>query len=220
MNLRKLVRIERETLEELKAAVADAAEEIASLLSSVSSRQYAVQIIHDRAERLQAELTRIIIDARDEAAGLAYDEIVIEARVLGIDEPEEPEDDPEDDARSSAVAYAFIAAWILALLMAGNRDIKKVSALQEYRLRRIAATEVPQAYNATALRAYEDIAVSQANKRWDATLDRKTCAICREHDGEEVALNEEFSNGDEPGAVHPNCRCVVTLVARAAKKVA
>ena len=213
MNLRKLVKIEKETLEELQQAVSDAAEQVASLLSSTSSRQYAAQVIQDAAERLQDELTIIIVRARDASAALAYDEVRIEARALDIDEPEEPEDDPDDDARGLSVAGAFVAAWMLALLLAGKRDVKRVSALQEYRLRRIAATEVPQSYNAAALRMYENIkAVPSLRKRWDSTLDARVCKYCRNHDGEEVPLDEDFSYGDIPGEIHPNCRCVTTLV--------
>lgn len=49
-------------------------------------------------------------------------------------------------------------------------------------------------------------------KRWDATLDRKTCAVCRSHDGEIVHAAGAFGGDDRPGDVHAFCRCLETLV--------
>lgn len=47
---------------------------------------------------------------------------------------------------------------------------------------------------------------------WNAMLDKRTCADCELHDGEIVPVGESFSSRDIPGYVHPNCRCVETIV--------
>ncbi len=47
-----------------------------------------------------------------------------------------------------------------------------------------------------------------ATKQWIATSD--ACDDCDEVDGEEVALDDDFSVGDDP-PLHPNCRCTMGI---------
>ena len=46
-------------------------------------------------------------------------------------------------------------------------------------------------------------------KRWDALLDRRTCATCSNMDNEVVPMSALSYRGSlVPGYVHPNCRCI------------
>lgn len=111
----------------------------------------------------------------------------------------------------------------------------------DHQLERIATTENAKAYNdqhedaiEDALTGEEELAASIADampeeevaaleesaaaglpkpfKYWDAYLDRKTCGDCSQHNGEMVPVGQEFSGGDQPGFMHPNCRCIETIV--------
>ncbi len=46
-------------------------------------------------------------------------------------------------------------------------------------------------------------------RKWFAALD--SCKVCRGYDDEIIAADDTWPDG-EPGAVHPNCRCMDTLV--------
>lgn len=80
----------------------------------------------------------------------------------------------------------------------------------------IARSEVHSAFNAShqlsAEQAKEDLGVTMV-KRWRSVHDSRTRDDHVSLDGEEVGIEESFSNGsafpDEP-----NCRCVVTYHAR------
>ncbi len=52
-------------------------------------------------------------------------------------------------------------------------------------------------------------------KRWDASIDGRTCKICRDLDGTVLELGDRFDVGREDDArlvppAHPNCRCALT----------
>lgn len=75
-------------------------------------------------------------------------------------------------------------------------------------LYRIAVTENAQAFS--DMRIAADVAEGvRLYRRWDSMLD--ACPACFERDGETVPLGQSFS-GDEPGSVHPHCRCTWELV--------
>lgn len=220
-SLRQLISLESETLDDLRTAVAAQAETAAQMIGMVgTNRQQIVKIIQGIAEDIRDDVTRIIVSARLESAQLAYAQVVIEATLIGTDVPDEPNDDEDNEARAMAVGHSYAAAWLLAALamVVGRKsNIKKISKLQDYRLARIATTEVAESYGQAALRAYALMPRSETVlKRWDATLDMRTCGLCRGHHNETVPLDDDFRDGDEPGAVHPRCRCVPTLVSKAA----
>lgn len=224
MNLRKLIRIEADTLEELRQATAEAAEAAVAYLGvEGTTRAKAVDKLRAISESLQDEVTQIIITARDNAASLAYNEIIIEARNLDIEEPSEADEDTETEGRALAAGFALASAWLLVMLLAGKRNAKKVSRLQDFRLRRLAATEVAQAYGTASQRIYKLLDKFDKRlvmKRWDATLDMKTCRVCRELHGTEVRITESFPGGATPGNEHPHCRCVSTLVSASESQAA
>lgn len=90
--------------------------------------------------------------------------------------------------------------------------VDAATAATQGSLRRIAVTESAEAYGsgrAKVLRAQPRII--RLLRVWDATLDKRTCPICRGADGTIVGARESFPDG-EPGAVHPWCRCTYTLL--------
>lgn len=138
---------------------------------------------------------------------------------------------PDDRSLAEATADSFASAWKSGLVYAVTQAIRKgesptravdlAAERLDGRARRIAATEVPQAYNDAHRReaersgaALNDTATSVALivRRWDAILDVRTCPECRSHDGEVTPLGRAFDGGDEPGTIHPWCRCIDTVI--------
>lgn len=211
---RDLIVLEAETLDELRDAVNQAAVQAAGLLAlKGSSRRELIAIIQQIAEQMQEDLTTILIEKRDRASQLAMQYVQIEAEVEDLDEP----DDEESRARSYAAAAAFVAAWILIALAAKKSNIVRNTKLQDYRLKRIAATEIVDAYAQSAAKLQKQLPVTMT-KRWDATLDRRTCEECAALHGTEISVHDEFPEGDPP--LHPQCRCIVSVVAKEAREAA
>ena len=149
-------------------------------------------------------------------------------------------DHEADAAAADTAATSLAAAWASAVLQTlvpvkegEEHKVEQRSKLAmqhlDSRVKRIGATETAAAYNDqhedAVEDALEDAAVEEEGepkakpkwfgwlfRYWSAILDRKTCAECRAHDGEIVSVGMRFSGGDEPGDVHPFCRCVESLV--------
>lgn len=81
-----------------------------------------------------------------------------------------------------------------------------------YFAERIVRTESVNAYNLTHRRALESIASQDPElcQRWDASVDRRICPVCRELDGKVVEIGSSFPGGLQQPPAHPNCRCAVT----------
>lgn len=78
---------------------------------------------------------------------------------------------------------------------------------------RIVRTEVLNSYNVQADGIIRDLAKNdpELQRRWDATIDRRTCRVCRDLDGETVGIGEPFPGGYKHPPAHPNCRCGLTV---------
>lgn len=76
---------------------------------------------------------------------------------------------------------------------------------------RLIRTESIYAYNTMQLEGIRDLAVYDDTilKRWDSSLDRRGCLVCRELDGEVQKVEDPFSTGVMHPPQHPNCRCTV-----------
>lgn len=76
---------------------------------------------------------------------------------------------------------------------------------------RLIRTESIHAYNTFHNETIEDLAKDDPSmrKRWDSSLDRRGCAVCRALDGEVRKVKEAFSDGSMHPPSHPNCRCTV-----------
>lgn len=79
---------------------------------------------------------------------------------------------------------------------------------------RIATTAATETFSAAA--AERSVVVRlvadeyELLKVWDAQLD--ACPRCWRLDGTIVAADANFPGGEEPGVVHPNCRCWYTIL--------
>jgi len=83
--------------------------------------------------------------------------------------------------------------------------------LQRHRVSRIVRTEVMRAYNIGHQRSVIALAKNDPEvvKRWDSSLDRRGCQVCRSLDGEVRKPTEKFSTGIQYPPQHPHCRCTV-----------
>ena len=102
-----------------------------------------------------------------------------------------------------------------------KRLCKSLSAQSESRMRLFARTAVTEAENAGRLEMLKDAEKMgiKVKKKWLATNDNRTRDSHAEMDGEEVDVDEEFSNGlmypgdpnGDPSEVY-NCRCTMVYV--------
>jgi hypothetical protein len=121
----------------------------------------------------------------------------------------------------STSAEALALAWRQRALYAiGEAEREKTSAVEaigavrlDDNVARTAATENAQAYDAGHVDASEGLSGDPGITlvdRWEAMLD--ACPTCTSLDGTTTPVGEPFSSGEEPGFVHPRCRCIRTTV--------
>lgn len=83
----------------------------------------------------------------------------------------------------------------------------------EFEARRLVRTEVINVYNAAKVdiikQAHDED--SEVMQRWDAALDARTCALCRELDHVVVPVDKAFPGGWGHPPLHPHCRCAVVI---------
>lgn len=97
--------------------------------------------------------------------------------------------------------------------LAGQRGL--ISA-ESYQVERIARTEYLRAYNIGRNQSTREAkrVLPDLKRRWDATLDSRTCDICGAADGQIAELDKPFKvHGVDlmtPQDSHPNCRCAET----------
>lgn len=89
--------------------------------------------------------------------------------------------------------------------------------LRRYRASSIARTETIRAANTGRIYGYRQAAErglipTGARLEWDATLDRRVCAICRGLEGTQTSLEGGDFDGMRQPPAHPMCRCTVQLV--------
>lgn len=108
------------------------------------------------------------------------------------------------------------------------RDLQIRYAARQHRYRgyNIARTELAFSYNKGAYegakQAQDHGLLGDCVKRWSSVLDERTCDRCRELNGTEIAMDQEFNYytklaADNPGIkltppAHPSCRCGVEFV--------
>lgn len=81
------------------------------------------------------------------------------------------------------------------------------------RIATIAITENAQAFNGTRRAIASDLSWRfDLIEIWDARLD--ACPICWALDGKEAIQGGGFPGNEEPGFVHPRCRCTSHFVVR------
>lgn len=78
---------------------------------------------------------------------------------------------------------------------------------------RLVVTETVNAYNSFALTGMDELEKEDPGyfKRWDAAIDKRLCAWCRDFDDQVVPLDKSFSSGIQHPPLHPRCRCAVVV---------
>lgn len=145
-----------------------------------------------------------------------------------------------DAAHAQTSAASLANAWRQRTLHDSLRALRKeqdvVAVLNasaealDGSVRRTAATENAQAFNDGHLDASEELVgvldtpegVSLLDAdlegmilvdKWDAVLDSRTCQECAALDGDMTPMGAIFTSGEEPGYIHPWCRCIRTTMA-------
>jgi hypothetical protein len=158
-------------------------------VARATARDAGIARLEEEAASVGAELS----GARAASAAVAAE--VQRARVLGNSYAERWLRKAEGERAATAAAAA--------------------SAATQGSATRIAVTESAGAFNEGREEASHEIqaprSASSLLKVWDATLDRRTCPVCRNADGDIVGVNEHFPAGT-PGSVHPFCRCTWQLL--------
>lgn len=92
-----------------------------------------------------------------------------------------------------------------------KKRVTQVTDKGKNRAETIARTEYIRASNMGEIQSIKDTG-AKANKIWNATIDKRTCNICRRLNGKKVELNQLFEDNPSGTRVqspvaHPNCRC-------------
>lgn len=225
-----ILRNENATLAKLRAATAKAtntmarAITVANVFSGDTSQLVILGSARSTSFDLRSDISGIILAQRQRARELAHTRLDAEFDAIGVTAQAPIVGARADAERASAAADTFTRAWVASVTQsppggkATASTVKAASGSQDYRLRRIAATENAQAYSAEHAAAATWVAQTYrgafagAYRRWEAILDKAVCNICRSMDGQLAPLDGPFMNGWEPGNVHPFCRCFDTLV--------
>ena len=94
-------------------------------------------------------------------------------------------------------------------------DTEKYAAyLHKVRAMNIARTELAEAYGEGQIQALRNAAAdgtvtTPIMKTWACADDERTCEECSDLDGETVALDDDFSSGDDRTPAHCSCRCTI-----------
>ena len=205
------------------------------LQNAETARIIGIHHAQQEAAGITQNLGRSLCDARADARAAAVASLdrelalVEDALDVALKRPGLSTEAGTIDAESAmTTANSFAAAWLLATTAvikstdapSSGAAVRRAVADIQWRLRRIAATEVPQAYSDEHDKGTGWIASHYENerwivglfKRWEGMLDRRICPVCERHDGEIVLVGTSYDGDDVPGFVHANCRCIDTIL--------
>lgn len=181
-------------------------------------RNLAVSNKHDPRSKLVNNFQRGIWQTNQLSKRAGFEQAIRELESADPDYDADSYTDSVDPSISDWVNAKRIGISFAALYAAKLGDSDSVRTANKeslYRLETIAATESSSSYNEG-----RDIAAELYNgdktllKVWDSSMDRGTCGVCADADGETVAITDSFANGN-PGDVHPNCRCTYSIITEA-----
>jgi SPP1 gp7 family putative phage head morphogenesis protein len=113
--------------------------------------------------------------------------------------------------RRLSVSIAKRAPWHeMATDISGRLERHAITGAR-HRAERIVRTELHyalgQGRHAALVQAAEEL--PRLRRQWDATIEARTCTMCRALNGEIVDLDKAFSDGSMGTPRHPNCRCSI-----------
>jgi len=232
---RAMLAEERQLLQRLRRAADEALQHVLRAADAIGPGQTPGRLLvalRSAAIALRETISAAVLHVRAEARQTARQRLIAElhhaTQELKVDiRMPPPGHAPQDAGLAQSAAESYVAAWRAILTVAVmrsyegslHRALRAAHGTQQHRLERIAATEVPQAYNDEHDEDADRVAEQHRDarwlplvvKRWDAKLD-STCAICHEMDGRIVPLGMSFRGGLIPGFVHPRCRCQQAIV--------
>lgn len=227
-----LLQVEKTNLLAMRKAIRDETDRIAGKLAQVTSEKLKSEL-RRHAQSLGSVILASLVDAQGravrrstDAAKQAVDELQAELAAHFVpfapSEFDVPYLEPSDDSDARTAAEALVLAWLLLSSKKADQGVAPAKIAQEstrdfmYRVDRTVTTETARAFSDTQESHAKQLAASTAGKpsgqllfkRWDAILDRSTCAVCSNLDNQVVSLSEPFRGDLLPGYVHPNCRCI------------
>lgn len=235
---RAMLTVERRTFASLEqvASAALSRLQVVAISSPEGVRRMLLVAIASAAEELRRAVAEGVLHRRDEARGAALQrlaaelaEVARELRLQPFQAPPAGLGREEDEAHAASAADSYTASWragmtVVAVRWRGEgqlgKQLQAAAKAQDHRLERIAATEIPRAFNAAHDEGAGWVAERHKGaswlpvvvKRWDASLDRKVCRFCAAMDGRYTALGLPWPGDLRPGEPHPHCRCGQTVI--------
>lgn len=172
------------------------------------------------AHLLEREVAADLVTVRGAARRASAATLADEMRAAGVASlplPRRPSTASADAVLAGAAAKSFSAAWLTSAL--GSVGSEEGPNPQTSRIEGVATTAAAEAFSAERSEVM-DAHAAEARlrgvpipfKRWDATLDRRTCPRCARLDGTVQLWGLDFLGSAVPGRIHPRCRCVQGLV--------
>lgn len=184
-------------------------------------------IMDTRLAAKTTSLDRLAVEWDRVRAGIAAAKAGPDPGLIGA----APEVTPTDSAAAESSASSFSSAWLTASagLVWRWAENDNANAVQVYadsvklldgRIRRIAATETARAFADARDEGMGWVAERYEGERWypalfkvwNAENDRKRCPVCADLHGTIRPFGIPFPDGQEPGYVHPFCRCTPTTI--------
>lgn len=118
------------------------------------------------------------------------------------------------------LADAFLQKATKSFERADGASISGRSALPVYAIEEKATTQTAESFSDERVQVERRVVLQHSAtnwlpllvKIWDATLDVRTCPVCREMDHQHRPLGLDFTGGRVPAMVHRRCRCIQITV--------
>lgn len=159
------------------------------------------------------------------ALGAEWAQVQSKVTAAGFPKPEAPTKMGRDSGiRAATAAKSYASAWGATAVTKADEWTREtahqITDSVEARLDRIIATETSDAFQKERASFEAEVVKRHKTekwfpaliKAWDARLDGGRCALCSRRSLGIRPWGVSFAGGNEPGTVHPNCRCVVVTV--------
>ncbi len=213
-----LLLAERQATKDLRRAVEDISKQTAGELTQHHYVRDAgiLLLLMNSSKRLVASLEQAINGAKVKAREAGASRLQAELKAAGAVEAASKVSlltRTSSDVQATTTAEAVALAWrqraIYEVSQAQRDDRSVVEAIGNVNIdnnvTRAAATESAQAYDDGHADAADGLDLSGLVDRWEAMLD--ACPRCSELADSTTAVGSAFDSGEEPGWVHPRCRC-------------
>ncbi len=224
--MRTLLEAERGALGEIARSAIEATRGFMRSLGDVAAAAY----------RLETSLTGSLENARRRGRSVSlqamqgeYDVARGEAIRAGVNPFSMPlklpmGNTPNDFAVSSRAAKELVDAFAKkaarSIEGADGRSVSGRSALPVYAIEEKATTQTAESFAEERVQVERRVVHQNTGanwlpllvKMWDATLDKKTCPLCRDMNEQFRPFGMSFSGGRVPAVVHRRCRCIQVLI--------